>query len=172
VRALDYLAEQGLLTVKVADLRQRYRRLRMPKDVDALADALHGRTLEREKREIARLNQVVELAGHDGCQASRLGAHFGEPLSEPCGRCSWCLNGQKPARLLPRPEPVIDAEVWRQAAALRHDRPDVLSEPRALARFLCGLSSPWLSRNKLTSHALFGALEAVPFAEVLRRAEG
>jgi ATP-dependent DNA helicase RecQ len=171
VRALDYLAEQGLLTVKVADLRQRYRRLRMPKDVDALADALRGRTLERERREIARLNQVVELAGHDGCQASRLGAHFGEPLGEPCGRCSWCLGGQKATRLLPRPEPVIDPEVWRQAAALRRDRADVLGEPRALARFLCGLSSPRLSRNKLTSDPLFGALESVPFAEVLRRAE-
>jgi ATP-dependent DNA helicase RecQ len=111
----------------------------------------------------------MELAGHGGCQASRLGSHFGEPLAEPCGRCSWCVNGRRPASLLPRPAPVIDPEVWRQAVALRVARPDLLGEPRALARFLCGLSSPRLSRSKMTSERLFGALEGVPFAEVLRR---
>ncbi|HLN29964.1 MAG TPA: hypothetical protein VK395_19640, partial [Gemmataceae bacterium] len=101
-----------------------------------------------------------------------LGAHFGEPLPQPCGRCAWCLGGRKPARLLPRAQGVIDADVWRQAVSLRGERGDLLREPRALARFLCGLSSPRLSRNKLTSERLFGALEDVPFAEVLRRAEG
>jgi ATP-dependent DNA helicase RecQ len=171
MRALDYLAERGMLTVKADGLRHRYRRLREPKDVDALSGELHRRTQQRETREIARLNQVMELAGHDGCQASRLGAHFGEPLAEPCGCCSWCANGQRPARLLPRPAPVIDPEVWRQAAALRAARPDVLGEPRPLARFLCGLSSPRLSRSKMTSERLYGALEDVPFTEVLRRAE-
>src|SRR5579885_1581530 len=58
VRAVDYLAEQGLLTVKAYGVRQRYRRLRLPQDPDALADDLHRRTLEREAREVARLNQV------------------------------------------------------------------------------------------------------------------
>jgi ATP-dependent DNA helicase RecQ len=172
VRALDYLAEQGLLTVKADGVRQRYRRLRVPKDLDALAVHLHRRTLEREAREVARLNGVMEWAGHHGCQASRLGAHFGEPLAEPCGRCSWCLNGQKPAHLLPRPAAVIDPDVWRQAEALRRARGDLLREPRALTRFLCGLSSPRLSRNKLTSERLFGALDHVPFADVLRQASG
>jgi ATP-dependent DNA helicase RecQ len=171
MRALDYLAERGLLTVKADGLRHRYRRLRVPTDVPALAAELYRRTLERESREIGRLNQVMDLAGHDDCLASRLGAHFGEPLDEPCDRCSWCLNGGEPAALLPRPNPVIDPRVWREAAALR-DRGDALREPRVLARFLCGLPSPRLSRNKLTSHPLFGALGHVPFAEVLRRAEG
>ena len=68
------------------------------------------RTLERETREIARLNQVLDLAGHDGCQASRLGAHFGEPLARPCGHCSWCENG-RPAREAPPTTPVHLDEV-------------------------------------------------------------
>jgi ATP-dependent DNA helicase RecQ len=172
MRALDYLSEQGLMMVKADGLRHRYRRLRMPQDVEAVADDLHRRTQERESRELARLHQVVDLAGHDGCQVSHLGAHFGEPLAEPCGRCSWCSNGRQPARLLPRSQPVIDDEVWRQAMALRRQHGDLLREPRALARLLCGLGSPRLSRNKLTSVPLFGALDYVPFPEVLRRAEG
>jgi ATP-dependent DNA helicase RecQ len=164
VRALDYLAEQGLMATKADGVRQRYRRLRQPQGVATLAGELHRRTLEREGREIGRLDQVNQLAGHDGCQASRLGEHFGEPLGEPCGRCSWCVDGHKPAQLLPRTNPVIDPAVLRQAAAL-------VPEPRARARFLCGVSSPRLSRSRLTSDPLFGALADVPFAEVLRRVQ-
>ncbi|MFP2911671.1 RecQ family ATP-dependent DNA helicase, partial [Pyxidicoccus sp. 3LFB2] len=52
-----------------------------------------------------------------------------------------------------------------QALATKH--PEALGHPRQAARFLCGLSSPALSRAKLGGHKLFGALEDWPFAEVL-----
>ena len=170
VRALDYLAEQGLLEVRAAGLRHPYRWLRRPADLDALANTLHQHTLERETREIARLDQVLTLAAHDGCQTAFLAAHFGEQLPHPCGHCSWCENGGKPAKLFP-PAPVhLDEESLRRAAALRREIPD-LAHPRALARFLTGLPSPRLTRGKLKSHPLFGAFAQVPFAEVLRRVE-
>jgi ATP-dependent DNA helicase RecQ len=170
VQALEYLAERELLEVKAEGLKNRFHRLRSPADVGALAADLHRRTTEREAREIARLNQVVELAGHDGCQVSRLGEHFGERLPQPCGHCSWCLNGGKPAALLPRPKVEIDPALWRLAEAVRAQYPDPLAGPRALARFLCGISSPRLTQARLTRHSLFGALDHVPFPEVLRQA--
>jgi ATP-dependent DNA helicase RecQ len=170
VRALDYLAEQGLLEVRAAGLRHPYRWLRRPDDLEALADTLHQRTLERETREIARLDQVLTLAAHDGCQTAFLAAHFGEQLPHPCGHCSWCENGGKPAKLHP-PAPVhLDEEALSRAATLRREIPD-LAHPRALARFLTGLPSPRLTRGKLKSHPLFGAFAHIPFAEVLRRVE-
>ena len=66
--------------------------------------------------------------------------------------------------------PSIDAGTWREAQTLRRQRPDVLGNPRALARYLCGVSTPRLSRARLGS-PLNGALADVPFQEVLRRAE-
>jgi ATP-dependent DNA helicase RecQ len=171
VRALDYLAEQGLLEVKVGEVRHRFRRLRVPADLDELARSLHRRTLDREAREARRLRQVLELAGHDGCQVSHLGAHFGEPLPEPCGRCSWCLNGHQAVALPPQPARAIDPGAQQQAQGLRREYPDALGEPRALTRFLCGLPSPRLTQTKLTKHALFGRLADVPFAQVLAWAE-
>ncbi|HEY4588361.1 MAG TPA: ATP-dependent DNA helicase RecQ [Thermoanaerobaculia bacterium] len=170
VRALDYLAEQGLLEVRAAGLRHPYRWLRPPEDLDALASSLHQRTLERETREIARLDEVLTLAAHDGCQTAFLAAHFGEQLPHPCGHCSWCENGGQPAKLLP-PAPVhLDEASLRRATSLRREIPD-LATLRALARFLTGLPSPRLTRGKLKSHPLFGAFAHVPFAEVLRRVE-
>jgi ATP-dependent DNA helicase RecQ len=170
VRALDYLAEQGLLEVRAAGLRHPYRWLRPPNDLDALARDLHQRTLERETREIARLDQVLTLAAHDGCQTAFLAAHFGEQLPHPCGHCSWCENGGRPAKLLPPPPVHLDEAGLRRAMALRREIPD-LATPRALARFLTGLPSPRTTRGKLKSHPLFGAFAQVPFAEVLRRVE-
>ena len=55
--------------------------------------------------------------------------------------------------------------------ALRAAHPDVLGEPRALARLLCGLTSPRLSATKMTKESLFGALAETPFPEVLAWAE-
>jgi ATP-dependent DNA helicase RecQ len=169
VRALDYLAEQSLLEVRAAGLRHPYRWLRPPADLDALASTLHRYTLEREAREIARLGQVLALAGHDGCQTAFLAAHFGEQLARPCGHCSWCENGG-PAKLLPPASVQVDEASLRRAADLRREIPE-LASPRALTRFLTGLSSPRTVRGKLKSHPLFGAFSHVPFAEVLRRVE-
>ena len=52
-------------------------------------------------------------------------------------------------------------------AALRAEHPAALGQPRQLARFLCGLSSPATTRAKLSRHELYGALAAHRFAAVL-----
>ena len=168
VRALDYLGEQQMLEVKVAGVRNRYQRLKMPDDAAALADSLYRQAKEREARETARLQQVLDLAAHDGCQVSSLNAHFDQALDEACGHCSWCREGHA-AELTDRPALSVDEHLLREAAELRRQQPEVLSEPESLARLLCGVSSPKLSRAKLTSHDLFGKLAQVPFQEVLSR---
>ncbi|MDZ7615469.1 MAG: ATP-dependent DNA helicase RecQ [Patescibacteria group bacterium] len=170
VRALDYLAEQQWLELKAEGVRQRYRRLRLPEDMQALAAKLHGRTLQREKSEIARLHQVLDLVRHDGCQVAALGTHFAEKRDQPCGHCSWCLGGRKPVLVPQRVEPPITPDLWRRATAIRKEHPNVFRDARMLARFLCGVSSPALVRAKLTHHDLFGALADVPFATIHQRA--
>ena len=171
VAALDYLGEQGMLELKTAGVRHRYTLNRQPDDLDALADKLHRRTLKREASEIARLRQVTDLVELNGCQVAALSAHFGEDC-EPCGHCSWCLNEQTASKLPESAAPPIDEAIWQQARNVRREHPDIFGEPRTLARFLCGVSSPWLSRAGLTRHSLFGVLDQVPFTEILERATG
>ncbi|MCI5208340.1 MAG: hypothetical protein D3910_06000 [Candidatus Electrothrix sp. ATG2] len=50
---------------------------------------------------------------------------------------------------------------------LRAEYPQALASPRQVTRLLCGLSSPGLTRNKLSRHELFGKLEQYPFAAVM-----
>ena len=170
VRALDYLAERQWLELRTAGVRQRYHIRSRPSDLSALVKSLYDRTLQRETREIHRLRQVAQWVERDGCQVAALGAHFGDPMDRPCGHCSWCRRGGKPAALPPRPSAQIDPALWSQVSSLRGQHGRELGHVRAIARFLCGVNSPWMLKAKLQTHPLFGALAHVPFAEVLAQA--
>ena len=116
------------------------------------------------------LRPAGDLAGRDGCQTAALAAHFGEAMVQGCGHCAWCLTGRD--AIPERQSPSIDPDLWRQAEQLEQETREILAEPRSLARFLCGVSSPRLSRARLGRHPLFGSLAHVPFRLVLARAEG
>jgi ATP-dependent DNA helicase RecQ len=168
VRALEYLEQQGWAEVRVSEVRQRYRRLRPSEDAEALVGELTRRFEARERQEIARLGKTLALVSHDGCQVNALVGYFGETRAQPCGHCTHCLTGQRQVLPEPPPRPTWAAEVDVVAIqALRAEQPVALGSPRQLTRFLCGMSSPGLSRARLTRHSLFGGAEDRPFAEVL-----
>jgi ATP-dependent DNA helicase RecQ len=78
VRALEVLQERGCVELKAGDLRHRFTRLRPQEDIDALAADLLQRCLRREQHEIDRLQQVLGLVTHPGCQTNALVGYFGE----------------------------------------------------------------------------------------------
>lgn len=168
VRALEVLEERGLVELAAADLRHRYRRLRDDEDAHALAVDLAARFARREAQELERLAQVLALAERSDCHTNALVAHFGEERAAPCGHCVPCLTGSvmplpRAAALPPLPSG-LDVTTVR---ALRASHPDALGHPRQAARWLAGLTSPALTRAKLTRHRLFGELARRPFHETL-----
>ena len=166
VAALNYLEEQGDMVLQVAGVRQGYRRAGAVPDVGRLREAMAGRFLERERRDIDRVRRVLEYAEAEGCLTRRLLAHFGEDLPADCGHCGRCL-GQRREPLPPPQSRELGPSEAALRDGLRAERHAALASPRQMARFLCGLSSPATSRAKLTKHPDFGALADVPFARVL-----
>jgi ATP-dependent DNA helicase RecQ len=114
-----------------------------------------------------RLAKVVKLIGLGSCQTNALTGYFGERRTQPCGHCSFCLIGQ--AQHLPEPSQrgQIPPTLASEAQALRHAYPEALGEDRQLARFLCGISSPAVSKARIGRHKCFGVLEDHPFGSVL-----
>lgn len=167
IRALDYLAEQQLLEVKTSGIRTPYRLLNMPDNLDALADQLYQRAQQREKSELKRLQQVLQLAALQSCHVNALAQHFGDTRHHTCGHCSWCLERQSVVLSTPS-NPTIDPLIWQQACAISQP---LLADPYVFSRFLCGISSPKLSRSKLNQHTLFGAFQDIPFKAVLSYVE-
>jgi ATP-dependent DNA helicase RecQ len=168
IRALEVLEEKGLVQLRASDVRNRYTLMQAGADAEALSKGLAERFLHRERQEQERLAQVLALVTHAGCQTAFLVAHFGETRPEPCGHCTYCITGR--AQSLPSlpPVPPLPADIDVEALqALRETHSDALSEPRSVARFLCGLTSPSLTRARLSRHPLFGSLASYPFADVM-----
>jgi ATP-dependent DNA helicase RecQ len=168
VAALGYLEERGLIELKATEARQRFTLLRRPDSVSEVCDRLMRRSERREQAETARIERVVSLVTHNGCQVNALVRYFGELRDEACGHCSFCLGGE--AQQLPEavPRPTIAALVDEAALdALQSAHPDALGAARQCARFLCGLSSPASSRAKLTRDPLYGVVADQRFGAVL-----
>ena len=168
--ALTWLEEAGDVALKKSGIRQGYRLRKDPGDLRELAEELDERFRRREASDLERLREVVELAEQKRCLTGFVTAHFGEKLAGPCGHCDRC-RGVPPAPL-PRtrqPEPAEDE--LRAIQALRGENHAALKSPRQLARFLCGIGSPAVTRARLTRHDCFGLLERLPFAGVLALAE-
>ena len=168
VRALEVLHERGLIHLASSDVRQRYVRLRETENADELVSELTRRFDHREAREIERLGQVLEVIELDSCQTNALTAYFGEVRQAPCGHCSFCRTGQETfmpdEEELPELPDKLDLQNWQE---LCRENSGALGLPRQKARFLCGLSSPALSKAKLTRNPLFGIWDARPFSDVL-----
>ena len=166
VRAFDYFAEQGWMELKVSGMMQGYRKLC---DIPAeTADEYYERSLERELSGIQRIDELMELMSANTCQAALLSEYFGQPLEEKCGVCTNCRDKigfeiPSPAshQLTPKTRQLIDA--------LKSKHPDTLNSPRAAARFLCGLTSPKLTRSRLSRHKEFGSLAAYPFGDIMEQ---
>ncbi len=172
VRALEVLEERGLAELTAADLRHRYERLVGHADRDARVADLASRFAKREAQEIERLAQVLALAERADCHTNALVAHFGEVRRAPCGHCVPCRTGKVSPLPRPAPAPPLPGDLDVSAVrALTSKHRDALGSPRQRARWLVGLTSPALTRAKLTRHALFGALAGRSFREVLEWCE-
>lgn len=169
LKALHYLEESGDIELKPSGVRHRYRLLpgaadRQPPE---LARWLAETFSKRETKDLGRLDQVVALALDPGCTTRALLAYFGETMDD-CGHCGNCLSRPAPNRQLPRrPVRTLSVSDRELIADLAGRHFPALRSPRQLARFLCGITSPATSRDRLGGNPAFGKFEDVPFQDVL-----
>ncbi len=172
LKALRHLEEAGDIELKPAGLRHRFRLLtgataRTPHEI---ASWLFKLFTEREARDLERLDGIIDFAEETGCLTARLLAYFGETLAAPCGHCGGC-EGRTAASIPSSAIPEITPADIAAIQALGREGHAALRNKRALARFLCGMTSPATTRDRLTRHDAFGMLESVPFASVLEHLE-
>jgi ATP-dependent DNA helicase RecQ len=168
LKALEYLGEKSKVELRASGVRHPFTRGPSAEGEGELVDLLCGRFEQREANELARIQQVLSLVTHAGCQTLALVGHFGEKRELPCGHCTHCVKHGAVALFPPRARrPLADVIDEPAVRALAERHPGVLGEPRQLARFLSGLTSPALTKQKLSRHALFGVAGGYPFADVL-----
>ncbi|HQY89036.1 MAG TPA: RecQ family ATP-dependent DNA helicase, partial [Tepidisphaeraceae bacterium] len=170
VKAMNFLAEEELITLEVAGVRQAFRRTKSPVKIGELIDDLETKFVDREMRDIDRLESVLRLADEGNCIANQLSEYFGERLSKPCGSCSVC-RGEHRALITPTATPQFGERESAMIEELRELNSPALSSSRQITRFLCGIGSPAVARARLGKHRLFGALSEAPFEDVFEFVE-
>ncbi|GGX92940.1 ATP-dependent DNA helicase RecQ [Litchfieldella qijiaojingensis] len=170
ITALEYFNDKSWIQLESKQMTEVYQVLAPDADPARLADRLHGYFQDKERAEVARIHAMLELFESDTCLSQRLACHFGdERAPEHCGHCSVC-RGQV-ARLPETTDlPPLDSHA-----------PDALCQPlieryrecqgsepspALLTRFLCGITTPLLTRLKARQLPSFAALEAYSYAEV------
>ncbi len=168
--AIGYLEETGDLTVQVSGLRHGYRLQRLIADSGELIENLQETFAEREVRDIARLRLVLAYAEQSSCLTRQLLEYFGEQNTADCKDCSRCRRGAGAhlSRTAPLDTGSAETEIVHRVSKENHPS---LAHPRQLARFLCGITSPATTRDRLNRHPDFGALGAFPFRKVLELAQ-
>ena len=167
VKALGQLEEKGELTLKVAGVRQGFRRLSIPQSMTPFVTTLNQRFQTREDNDIQRIQQVLQLATQEGCITRNLLKYFGEERDD-CGHCNRC-EGTRPIPLgdaIPRSIGTSDRAAIQKLMAERYPS---IETPRQLTRFLCGITSPATTRARLRKEtSLFGAYDSIPFQSVFK----
>lgn len=166
VAMLEFFGEKGWIELQASGLVFGYRKLTPITDIDALTQELYEYLVNRESGELRRLSQLFDLMTASECQSSLLSAHFGQDIAIQCGHCSAC-QGQ-PIGQLPEPSyPRVGDSALKAVNDLARQHPDQFASTRDKARFLCGLKSPRMSRQRLTQNGMFGCCSEVPFSTIV-----
>ena len=171
ITALDYFVSKGWMTLESKQMTEVYEVLRQDIDPATLSDELHGYFRDKEQAEVERLHAMLALFESDSCLSRRLADWFGDDRApQRCGHCSACHGqvarlpqGEAPPPLETDAIPELAGELIQQLTASRDRHP---LTPDLITRFLCGLTTPLLTRLKARRLSGFGALEARHYAEV------
>lgn len=181
VKTIGYLEDLEDLAVKPSGVRQGYRVLKKPDDLSALTRRVIDLFQRREDSDLQRLQQVVNYTLAPSCLYASLLHHFGEKMKS-CGHCSRCRGDIPPAALPSSSTPEITDDDLRLIQNLINLKQPGLRSSRALARFLCGMTSPattysWYlppgerRKKRLTSHEGYSLLESHSFESILKICE-
>ncbi len=166
VKALTYLEERGYMTLKATGLKYKYRILDKTVDHKSLTKELIERFFASEKREIARLNEVVNLINSPHCKVKVLLNYFGENFERNCGHCDHCLNLQNPPFIRNMPS-MNDQQSLKNLITSVERLFEEKPTSRQITRVLCGITSPAISKQRLRGNPLFGQTIHLPFGQLL-----
>jgi hypothetical protein len=170
VRKLNDWNQNNVLELKPGGVQDNYKVTgSLPKtadEIEKLTDAIYSVLENREKEDLERTEQMLGLITKPACFSKSLAQHFGDDLPrkrKECGHCSWCSTHNAVVRDVPPPVKFNDS-AFKAILAQVPDRDD----PRLLARIAFGITSPRVTKLKLSRHAVFGSMDDHAFMVSVR----
>ncbi len=164
--ALDYLNEQNWIELEAKQMVESFDVIDMNFDTELLAEEIHNKFVSKENNEINRITNMTSFFSSKECLSKQLALYFGEDNNwDNCGTCSVCVKGQVNLKLT-RQLPEINKDEILNDSKVLIDHCKSSPSHTTIARFLCGISSPFLSSNKASKLSGFGKYENYKFKDV------
>jgi ATP-dependent DNA helicase RecQ len=169
--ALDYLAEKQLIELeskKMTEVFQVYQEaLRNPD----LAQTLHHYFVDKEEKEIKRIDSLVRFFELDRCLSSNLARYFDDQQApQQCGHCSVCRGQVAKLTYSQQPQWPSDSDLQRYLKGLTQQLAGKANISLDIqCRFLAGISVPIFARNKVRQLEGFGSCEQLRYSEIRQR---
>ena len=166
ITALDYLHQQGLISLESKQMIEVYKVLQPHFDLAAESARLYQLFMQKEHSEVVRLKEMIAFFESPACLSHHLAGYFADHNApQRCGHCSVCLGN---ATTLPKPTtpPLPSAEqlqCWCQPLQALSPQPLSL---HTLACFLSGISTPLLTRLKAKQQSGFAQLAQQRFFDI------
>ena len=170
VRKLQEWNDIGAIELQTSGVVNRFRVLgpfpQGQEAEDQLIRSIYEHIQAREKTDMARVGQVIDLLTHPGCSSRELARHFGDEDTVPsdgCRHCNYCLSNAplkflRASDHLSRKGRVDEKKIMAILAAT-----DVRDDARFLARVAFGISSPRVTTEKLGKLGVFGSMDDCDF---------
>ncbi|TMX32862.1 recombinase RecQ [Vibrio rotiferianus] len=170
VAALDYFHQNGWIELESKQLTDVYSVLPSTQNQEAISQHLAELFQSKEQKDIERIHTMLNLFQSSDCLSYQLAHYFADHNAPTqCGHCSVC-RGQVAS--FPQPQQV-QPELTHLSAWVDEFvqlSPTVISNA-AVARFLCGISTPIIAQLKASKLRGYGSMANVSFALVLKQVE-
>jgi len=178
VTALDFLHEQQLIVLETKGMTEVFKVNVTKLSASSLVKDLHRYFIEKEEKEIERISALIRFFELNTCLSANLSTYFDDLTfdalmkkseSKGCGHCSVC-RGQV-AKLSytydakwPSDEQL--SQVLSNFIEQLSTKVELPLSAETCCRFLCGMSIPIFTRNKVRQMPGFSLCEQLPYAEI------
>ncbi|WP_425668963.1 RecQ family ATP-dependent DNA helicase [Vibrio owensii] len=170
VAALDYFHQNGWIELESKQLTDVYSVLPVTQNQEATSQHLVELFQSKEQKDIERIHTMLNLFQSSDCLSYQL-AHYFAAHNAPtqCGHCSVC-RGQVASFPQPQQEQPELAHLSAWVDEFVQLSPTAISNA-AVARFLCGISTPIITQLKASKLRGYGSMANVSFEQVLKQVE-
>ncbi|KAF2835092.1 P-loop containing nucleoside triphosphate hydrolase protein [Patellaria atrata CBS 101060] len=169
VRKLQDLNDRDAIELKTSGVINIYRILQeLPKNsnqFNTITNDLYAQIQEREQRDLARVQQVVDLITGQECYSRPLAKHFGDDLpngNTNCGHCTWCETHK---RVVIYKTPVLPVNSHPVKVLLKSVQ--AREDSQFLARIAFGITSPRWTNMRLKDKSAFASMDGCDFLDLL-----
>ncbi|KAL8399697.1 hypothetical protein RB594_000194 [Gaeumannomyces avenae] len=171
IRKLNELHDRGFIKLTASGVENRYRVIsknlpRTPDQINTLADEIFADLKQREVDAVQRIDQVIGLVTGEQCFAHALSLHFDMDLPDDkksCGHCGYCETGVAVVMPVAPPRPPVGVDLLMEILDAIPDRDD----PLLLTKIAFGITTPRVTRMRISRNRFFGSLTGHNFNDVL-----